>query len=56
MGIAPIQVAHPHCEVCLGWSGPEPPPPQQLTISPLHWVYLMSVVNLERCWRGGGAL
>lgn len=30
MGIAPIQVAHPHSEVCLGWSSPRtaPPPPQ----------------------------
>lgn len=27
MGIGPIQVAHPHCEVCSGWSNPKTPPP-----------------------------
>lgn len=27
MGIAPIQVAHPHSEVCLGWSNPRTAPP-----------------------------
>lgn len=60
MGIGPIQVAHPHCEVCSGWSNPMIPPTPPLQphhhFSPSLRLFDVSAVNLDHCGRVGGAL